>query len=119
MRLILRALARGRGAGIVANLLTLADDAAVDEKQTTGRSHLNRKFGGAARNRTGDGGFADLCLTAWRRRPLKACGRTEVRPYVPCAAELKFGPTYAERPNPAYNNRPGAKPGRVRQWPFE
>ena len=27
------------------------------------------KFGGAARNRTGDGGFADLCLTAWRRRP--------------------------------------------------
>ena len=27
------------------------------------------EVGGAARNRTGGGGFADLCLTAWRRRP--------------------------------------------------
>ncbi len=32
------------------------------------RSNFLGKIGGAARNRTGDGGFADLCLTAWRRR---------------------------------------------------
>ena len=27
-------------------------------------------FGGDDQIRTGDGDFADLCLTAWRRRPL-------------------------------------------------
>ena len=28
-------------------------------------SFLSRRIGGATRNRTGDEGFADLCLTAW------------------------------------------------------
>ena len=32
------------------------------------RRTLARSVGGADRNRTGDGGFADLCLTAWLRR---------------------------------------------------
>ena len=27
-----------------------------------------RKIGGDAQNRTGDGGFADLCLATWLRR---------------------------------------------------
>src|SRR6202163_2328494 len=27
------------------------------------------EFGGDAQNRTGDGGFADLCLATWLRRP--------------------------------------------------
>ncbi len=32
-----------------------------------------RSYGGATRNRTGDEGFADLCLTAWLwRHPSKA-----------------------------------------------
>ena len=32
------------------------------------RSERLAKVGGAARIRTGDGGFADLCLTTWLRR---------------------------------------------------
>ncbi len=37
-----------------------------DDKKAIG-SHLRAYgfFGGATRNRTGDEGFADLCLTAW------------------------------------------------------
>ncbi len=38
----------------------------------TGR-HADRKAGGAARTRTGDGGFADLCLATWRRRRQDGC----------------------------------------------
>src|SRR5713101_328059 len=39
----------------------------------------NQRFrtGGDAQNRTGDGGFADLCLTTWLRRPEK-CYPTDV-----------------------------------------
>ena len=49
-----------------------------------GGSHLRvYSLGGATRNRTGDEGFADLCLTAWLWRhitrkgtivPLRFCG---------------------------------------------
>ena len=41
------------------------DDSSMDEntKDTSKRCPL--QFGGATRNRTGDEGFADLCLTAW------------------------------------------------------
>ena len=31
----------------------------------------SKSFGGARRNRTADKGFADLCLTTWRPRPLR------------------------------------------------
>src|SRR5579859_2705239 len=32
------------------------------------RRQLEREGGGDAQNRTGDGGFADLCLATWLRR---------------------------------------------------
>ena len=32
---------------------------------------LWEKIGGARRNRTADRGFADLCLTTWRPRPIQ------------------------------------------------
>ena len=36
--------------------------------QAHAQTRIAREFGGAARIRTGDGGFADLCLTTWLRR---------------------------------------------------
>src|SRR5690606_25312859 len=44
-------------------------------RATAGNLRLNHsaKVGGAARIRTGDGGFADLCLTTWLRRQA-VCG---------------------------------------------
>ena len=35
-----------------------------------------KNFGGAGRNRTDDKGFADLCLTTWRPRPLQKGAKT-------------------------------------------
>ena len=46
---------------------TAASEPATAPPGHTGR-HADRKAGGAARTRTGDGGFADLCLATWRRR---------------------------------------------------
>ena len=42
------------------------DRAGVDVRRF--RHHRGQEAGGAARTRTGDGGFADLCLATWRRR---------------------------------------------------
>ena len=38
-------------------------------RRNHGSEKLERKIGGAGRNRTADKGFADLCLTTWRPRP--------------------------------------------------
>src|SRR5208282_3435400 len=41
------------------------------EGTQTGISAVSGKIGGAGRNRTAVKGFADLCLTTWRPRPVK------------------------------------------------
>ena len=51
-----------------AALSASAADRAVELRARNGQMQEER-LGGGDRSRTGDGGFADLCLTTWLRRP--------------------------------------------------
>ena len=61
------------------------------------RKHsLSEFFGGATRNRTGDEGVADLCLTAWLWRRMKfSC--LDNRTWTYCYVRVVFGADYGAR----------------------
>ncbi len=50
-----------------------------------------KEFGGADRNRTGDKGFANLCLTTWpRRRVLESLSKDQLRIKVTVVPGMRF-----------------------------
>ena len=61
--------------------LSCRDDAFYTTKKRSASADLLR---GASRNRTGDGGFADLCLTAWLRR------HTTLIYYIKCSGKKQM-----------------------------
>jgi hypothetical protein len=75
---------------------------------------LLSKSGGAARNRTGDGGFADLCLTAWRRRRLESRPRSSSGLRTKDAQAKAWAYVPGRTTDGCTNNRPGKAPGRAR-----